>query len=206
MIELIVWLILFSFLSGAILTVRYWYDLAREKNTYDREELIDFPSIIQNQLKRLTNVSDPSLSFLAIGLGMGIAWGLALFGGLVSPDRTGAPDYAEGEMPNYFFQSVLFLLILHLAWPSFRDLANERAGQEGILARMLDAEVPFFYGFTACQAAINLMVWGVHHEVYFLFSVVNALAALFYTGYRMENLTPAESRFSEKDDDEGPEF
>ncbi|MCB1304495.1 MAG: hypothetical protein KDK37_09465, partial [Leptospiraceae bacterium] len=101
------------------------------------------------------------------------------------------------QMPNYFFQSALFILILHLAFPSFRDLARDQGGSSGILMRILNTEIALFFGISCTLAAINLTVWGVHHQTSFLFSLINAVFCMLYAGFR---LSQKEKALEEEED------
>ncbi len=188
MVEIIVWIILYFFLSGAVLVVHYWYNLFQSREQYTRDEILDFMRIIQDQIQKLTASGDRGLNFISIFVGVVTAWILTLFGGLVSPNSSLAPDHAEAEMPNYFFQSALFLLILHLVWPSLKEMALERGGESSPIYKILQTEIPFFYGFCSALGAVNLAVWGVYHEMLFLFCFINMLICLFYVGYRLQSV------------------
>lgn len=184
-IELFVWVILFGIFAGVVLVLDYWGHLLREQETYSRDELIDFYRIIMRQFENLTGRGETGLNYLALGGGIAVAWVLTLFGGLLSPDITMAPDYAEDQIPNYFFSSILFLLILHIVWPSIKDVAADQGGPDGILSRLLATETPFFFAFAVALGAMNLTVWGVYHHMSFLFCAINAVLCFVYAGYRL---------------------
>ena len=169
MLDILVWVILFSIFAGIVLVVHYWYELFRRKDRYGREEILNIPQIIQDQLMHLTDGRDRLLQFAGIGVGIALGWCLTWVGGFFSPDVGPEPDWASAQMPNYFFQSALFVLILHLAYPSFRDLARDSGGSSGVLMRLLNTEIGLFFGLTTTLAAINLTSWGVHHQTSFLF-------------------------------------
>ena len=180
MFGFIIWCVIFPILAGIVLIVQYWADLIRSRDQYTRDELVDLAHILPEQLDRLTGTRDRAMSLF---LGVGAAWLLTLFGGLVSPDVSPAPDYASGQIPNYFFQSILFPAILHLIWPSLRETAQGYGG--GIAAKLVQAEIPFLFGLTAALAAVSLTVWGVYHEMGFFFCALNMLACMAYAGYRL---------------------
>lgn len=185
-LELIVWLILLSICGGIALVFDYWLQLFRRKDSYDREELIDFVYILQRQFELLTSRGDATLNYLGLVSGLGVAWLLTLFGGLLSPDQTAmSPDHAENQVPNYFFQSILFVGVLHAIWPSMREFAQDRGGPDGFLARLLDTELPFFFALCVTLASISLSLWGVYHEMNFLFCLVNAALCIAYAMYRL---------------------
>jgi hypothetical protein len=186
--EIIIWVLLFNWLMGVVLTVQYWAELIRSKESYTRDELLDFIKIIPDRLKRLAG-SDLVSSIGAFFMGIVVAWLLALLGGLFSEHvASGVPDHAQGSIPNYFFQSALFIFVLHIAWPSFKEFAIERGGENGIFYKILAPEIPFFTGLTVCIASINLTAWGVYHEMSFLFCVVDIVILLGYAGYRIDRL------------------
>jgi len=188
MLELIVWACAFSFLMGAVLVLHYWYNLFQSRDQYSREEILDILTILKEQIQRLTGSQEISLVGTAIFAGVITAWILALFGGLVSPDSSTAPDHAEAEMPNYFFQSALFILILHLVWPSMKEFVSDRMGSDSPISQLLEAEVPYFFGLATALGAINIAVWGIYHEMLFLFCFLNMVIMLAYVGYRLQGL------------------
>lgn len=186
MLDILVWVILFSIFAGIVLVVHYWYELFLQKDRYNREELLNIPQIIQDQLLHLTDGRDRMLQFAGIGVGIGIGWCLTWIGGFFSPNVGPEPDWASAQMPNYFFQSALFILILHLAYPSFRELAYDSGGSSGLLMRLLNTEISLFFGLCVTLAAMNLSVWGVHHQTNFLFALINAVLCLGYAGFRLD--------------------
>lgn len=186
MLDILVWVILFSIFAGIVLVVHYWYELFTNKDRYGREEILNIPQILQDQLLHLTEGRDRLLQFAGIGVGIALGWCLTWVGGFFSPDMGPEPDWASAQMPNYFFQSGLFVLILHLAYPSFKDLAQDSGGSSGLLMRLLNTEISLFFGLTCTLAAMNLSVWGVHHQTSFLYALINAVICLLYAGYRLD--------------------
>lgn len=184
-LDFIVWLILFLVLAGIVLVLNYWVYLFQHQDNYSRDELLDFYNIIMNELRRLMGQDDPAINYASAGVGVATAIGLALLGGVFVNDLMAIPDYAEPQAANYFFQSILFVVVLHLVWPSIRDMAMD---QGGFLLRLTDSEIPYFFGLSVGLAAFNLMVWGVHNEMNFFFCVGNMLACLVYGGYRVNTL------------------
>jgi hypothetical protein len=182
MIQILVWIIFYLFFMGAVLVVEYWVRLFRERDEYRRDELIDFPNIIR---ERLLYFSGGKFSgYLAMALGAGTGWFLTLFGGLVSPGSARLPDYATGEITNYFFQSFLFIGILHVTWPSLIEVLRER--QISLIDDFMESEVLFFMGLSCALAAMNISIWGVYHDMSFLYCLVNLLICLAYAGYRLQ--------------------
>lgn len=196
MLGLIVWLIVFGIMFGVVLIVQYWSQLIRSRDQYTRDDLIDFAHIVPQQLDLLLGTRDRATSILGLVLGIGSAWLLTLFGGLVSPDVSPAPDHASGQVPNYFFQSILFPFILHVVWPSLREAAEGYGGPDGIPSRLLRAEVPFLIGLTIALGSVSITMWGTYHEMNFLFCGINLGACLAYAGYRLDQ--------PDRDDDRGP--
>jgi hypothetical protein len=185
-LELFVWAILFMITSGIVLVLNYWFKLFQAKDEYRREEILDFVTILRTELEILTARGEPLLNYAGLGLGVATAWLLTWFGGLMSPDASAlTPDHAENQMPNYFFQSVLFLMMLHFVWPSLKEVAVDRMGVGGLASRALEAELPYFFGLASALGAINVTVWGVFHEMSFLFCAINMLLCLVYAGYRL---------------------
>lgn len=184
--QMFVWLVFFLFFCGVLLVVEYWVRLFRERDEYRREELIDFPTIIRERMLYIVN-GQPA-GYMALGLGALTGWCLTLFGGLVSPGSPRMPDYATPEVTNYFFQSFLFIGILHVTWPSMVEIAREKSIE--LLDQILAAEVPFFLGLCSTLAAMSISIWGVYHEMSFLYCFTNMLVCLAYGGYRLNQFNP----------------
>lgn len=212
-IEILVWATLFGTFASVVLVLDYWSHLLREQDSFTRDELIDLYRINLRQFENLTSRGEAGLNYLAIGGGIAVAWALTLFGGLLSPDITIAPDHAEDQIPNYFFQSILFLLILHIVWPSMKDLASDQGGPDGILGRLLATELPFFFSLAIALGTINLAVWGVHHHMSFMFCAINAGLCFVYAGYRLHTAEQSEftpgsgydEGYDEGDSEDNPE-
>ncbi|MBL8021840.1 MAG: hypothetical protein JNM27_19355 [Leptospirales bacterium] len=188
--EIIVWIILFSILMGVVLVLQYWSELVRSKETYSRDELLDFLRIIPDRLKRLAGKEELGLAIMAIVSGIAVGWLLTLLGGVFAENvAADVPDHAEGSVPNYFFQSALFVFVLHIAWPSFKEFALDRGGEDGMFFRVLSTEIPFFVGLAVTIASINLTSWGVYHEMSFLFCFPDIIILLAYAGYRIDSMS-----------------
>ncbi len=181
--ELIVWSIFLFFFLSAVIVVHYWYDLMRSRDQYRREELIDFQRIIQDRFFDLMGRGDTAMNYAGLATGIGLAWFLTMLGGLFSPGHPSIPDHATDQIPNYFFQSALFPIILHIVWPSLRDIAEQQGGP---FARLVAAEHAFFIGLAVALSAIYVAVWGVFHDVSFLWNLLNLGACLGYAGYRVD--------------------
>ena len=186
MLELLICIILLSWFSGAVLLLRYWYALILSKERYTRDELVDFLNIFMDEQKRLLGSESPLAGIITLGIGVFCAIILTWFGGIISPNLTGASDYAEAQYPNYFFQSFLAPLVLHFVWPTIKDIAVDQGGGPGSFVHKLAlAEVPFFFGLCTGLATANFTAWGYHHEMSFLYCLINSLLCLGYAGYRL---------------------
>lgn len=181
--ELIVWSIVFFFFLSAVIVVHYWYDLLRTRDQYRREELIDLQRIIQDRFFDLMGRGDAVMNYAGLGVGVGVAWVLTLLGGLFSPGHPSIVDHATDQIPNYFFQSALFPAILHITWPSLREFFMQQGGPA---ERLLDSENLFFIGLTIALAAVHVAVWGVYHDMNFLWNAANMGLCLLYAGYRVD--------------------
>ncbi|GIX41039.1 MAG: hypothetical protein KatS3mg129_0772 [Leptospiraceae bacterium] len=180
---IIVWLILFSILLWIVLVVSYWEKLIRSKDTYTREELVYFHKIYDIQLRKM-NPNHSILGYIAFLTGILIAWCLTLLGGLISPDSGPEPDFASNEMANYFFQSGLFVFMLHLVWPSLRFYFEEHFAPDFILDFM-NHDKSFFTGLSVTLPSISLTCWGMYHQISFLFVLINGIILLTYASYQI---------------------
>ncbi|MCB1175632.1 MAG: hypothetical protein KDK39_18805 [Leptospiraceae bacterium] len=195
MFDFFIWLVLFLIIAGIVLVLCYWVHLFTTRDNYERTELIDFYNIIMGELTRLTGERFQFGSGLALLAGAGMAWLLTLFGGWISPAVAAVPDYASDLATNYFFQSILFIGVLHLMWPALQDYAwDSPGGGGGIAAQMLSQEVPFMFTLGSGLAAMNLMNWGVYHQMNFLVVLLNVLSCAIYAGYRVFQYNPEANR------------
>jgi hypothetical protein len=180
----LVWIILFFILFWVVIVVSYWEKLLRSKDVYTREELIYFLQIFDIQLRKM-NPEHSILGYIMFSFGVLIAWLLTLFGGLISPDTGPEPDYASNEMANYFFQSALFVFMLHIVWPSLKFFLEERFAPQ-ILIDLMNQDKPFFTGLSITLPSISLACWGMYHQIHFLFVLINGVILLTYAAYQIQ--------------------
>lgn len=184
MLQIFIWLLIFAFFIALVLLLNYWIYLFETRENYSREEIVNVPKILKTELGRLLAGQDMSLRVVSFVGGLFTAWALTFLGGFLAPDLSPAPDYAADQVPNYFFQSGLFLFILHLIWPAFKDISASSQKQFWLqgLARL---DLPFFISLSVGLAAMNLSLWGLYHEMHFLYCVMNLLLCLGYASYRL---------------------
>jgi hypothetical protein len=181
---IIVWIILFSILLWIVLVVSYWEKLIRSKDTYTREELVYFHKIYDIQLQKM-NPNHSIIGYFAFLTGILIAWFLTFLGGLISPDTGPEPDYASNEMANYFFQSGLFVLMLHIVWPSLKFFLEDRFAPQ-IILDFMNHDKSFFTGLAITLPSISLTCWGLYHQISFLFVLINGIILLTYASYQVQ--------------------
>ncbi|MCS7205152.1 MAG: hypothetical protein NZ853_05605 [Leptospiraceae bacterium] len=181
---LLVWIILFLVLLWLVMVISYWEHLLRQKDIFTRQELIDFKNILFFQLQKM-NPHHSLMGYITFFLGIVNAWLLTLLGGLISPDTGPEPDFTTDEMPNYFFQSALFVGMLHIVWPSLRAYFEER-NFRGIFQEILEHDKSFFTGISVALSSISLACWGVYHEIHFLFVLINGVILLSYAAYQIQ--------------------
>lgn len=180
----IVWIILFCIFFWIVLVISYWEKLIRSKDTYTKEELVDFFSILDIQLRKM-NSGHSIVGYLAFLFGIFIAWVLTWIGGLLSPDRGVEPDFATGEVSNYFFQSFLFVGMLHIVWPSLIVFLEEKFAPD-IVLEFFRKDKSFFTGLSVNLVAISFSLWGVYHSMSFLFVLINGIILLTYASYQIQ--------------------
>ncbi len=177
-------IILFSILFSLVIFFSYWDELLRRQDSYSREELIDFFSIYKKQIEKM-NPDFSLMGFIAFALGITTGWFLTLLGGFLSPDSGAEPDFASSEISNYFFQSFLFVGILHIIWPSLKQYLEEKSIPHSIL-NIIYNEKSFFCSLAISLTSITLASWGVYHKMSFLFFLINAFILLTYAGYQIQ--------------------
>ncbi len=179
-----VWMILFLVFFWIVLVISYWERLIRSKEQYTREELIDFLNIIELQLKKMNPDHSP-IGYLAFLFGIFVGWILTWIGGFLSPDTGTEPDYTTGEVPNYFFQSFLFVGMLHIVWPSLILFLEEKFVPD-IILEFFKKDKSFFSGLAINLVAISFSNWGVYHSMSFLFVLTNGIILLTYASYQVQ--------------------
>lgn len=197
----IIWLILFFIFLWIVLVISYWERLIRSKDIYTKEELVDFLKIIDIQLKKM-NPKHSIIGYFTFLFGIFIAWVLTWIGGLLSPDKGVEPDFATGEVSNYFFQSFLFVGMLHIIWPSLVIFLEEKFAPD-IVLEFFKKDKSFFTGLSVNLVAISFSLWGVYHSMSFLFVLINGIILLTYASYQIQkkDITENELENFEKEND-----
>lgn len=196
----IVWIIIFSIFLWIVLVIPYWENLIRTKEMYTKEELISFFQIYNHQLQKM-NPNHSVLGYIAFFSGIFVAWSLTLIGGFISPDRGKEFDFASNEMANYFFQSGLFVFILHIVWPSMKSYFEENFAPD-ILIKFLENDKAFFTGLATALPSISVSNWGVYHELSFLFVFINSVILLTYAAYQVQREKPTHEYQTNENSDE----
>ena len=214
MAEFIVWIIHFTLFGGAVIFITYWIRLLQNKEELHRKELIDFFDIIKKESQKLFPRPFIPAGYITFLFGIIIAWLLVLLGGAVSPTVGSLPDYASSELTNYFFQSILFPGVLHFLWPLFKEnVALSGTAKNTFLSKLTESDTPFFFGLCVSLGSLNLTLWGIYHDMSFLYCAFNAVICFIYAGFRFptsnENLSEsAENEPLAQEDDlySVPEF
>ena len=175
--EILVWIILLSLFTFSLFVFHHWLELFHYASTYSRDELMDIPSILREKMHSIAGLPLFGAGFLT---GAVFSWLLVLFGGLVSPDITGAPGYGENTPANYFFQSLLFPVLLSFLLPSLKDLLPSGTGNT---AGMMNG---LLIGCALSLGALNLSIWGVHHNTRFLFMFLNCILLFIFALYKFD--------------------
>ncbi|TGK05596.1 hypothetical protein EHQ53_18440 [Leptospira langatensis] len=144
------------------------------KDTFEKTELTDWARIIPSKLVSIFEIGG-SLQYgmIAFGISAFFSYVWTLMGGLI-----GSPHYTD-SFGNYFFLSFI-MPVLVLAFYSF--LASEilkaariSPNSGSMLARLLAQEIPMLSGIFISVIASNLAVYGLYHEIAFLFVLPNIL-------------------------------
>lgn len=200
MAEFIVWIIHFTLFGGAVIFITYWIRLLQNKEELHRKELIDFFDIIKKEAQKLFPRSHVPVGYITFLLGIILAWLLVFLGGLFSPAMGSLPDYASSELTNYFFQSILFPGVLHFIWPLFKEnVALSGTSPNAFLKRFTESDVPFFFGLCVSLGSLNLTLWGIYHDMSFLYCAFNAVFCFIYAGIRFPSSNESLSESAEHD-------
>ena len=180
--DFIIWFFVFSFLLALILVLNYYIFLFRSRENVNRKEVFPIHKIVYNELGRLLMNKNAAPRLISFLLGILCVWMLTLLGGFLAPDLSIAADYAASQIPNYFFQSVIFVLILHLFWPALMETVPL---QTRIMKDLGNLNFPFLFSLSLGLAAMNISLWGLYHELSFIYCIINASLCLGYGSYRL---------------------
>ncbi|WP_061248620.1 hypothetical protein [Leptospira alstonii] len=185
--EFLLYLIFFGIVSGLLVLASYYFKLLflSGRESFERLELIDWIRIIPDELIKLLE-SNGSLQYGAIGFFVSafVSYLWTLLGGMI-----GAPHYAD-SFGNYFFLSFLLpatLLTTYGVLVEFvlKDLPSTNPNH--FLVRFFEQEVAVLSGSAISVIASNLAVYGLFHEIPFLFvfpniSIIAVLLVLRWNG------------------------
>ncbi len=174
MIFLITYSILFILLLAGVSAFHYWTSLLTEKTTYTRLELLDPSLLLGTALKKIFPSGKTAPAGVSFLLGILLSVLFTWAGGLISPDRSDAPDFAGNELANYFFQSNIVLLLFLFGWKYLNDLAA--GSSRTFLSEILSSDTAFISGAGLSFSSVGLSAWGVYHEMYFLAVLLNVVA------------------------------
>ncbi|MBE7411656.1 MAG: hypothetical protein L6Q54_03260 [Leptospiraceae bacterium] len=183
--EFLLFLIFFGIAFGVISVLNYYFKLFgdREKDTFSREELIDFLRIIPKEmLSVIESHGDIQNGGIAFFLSAFFSYLWSLLGGLI-----GSPHYTN-EFGNYFFQSFFILGILMATYTSLKEaiLGDLLFTNEGhFLVKLLSQEIPILCGMGVSLIAANLSVYGLYHQTLFLFTLCNVCIIAALLLYKM---------------------
>ena len=183
-LEIIIWVFFYTCFFSFILLLYYWINLFRYKDTYTKEEIFSIVPILKQEYERFFPYSSEASHFLSIGLGIAFAWLLTFLGGILSPDLDNLPDYASSELSNYFFQSFLILILFHITFPAIRD--TNFYTKRLVLQKFFRHEFSFLISLSISLASMNIVLWGLYHELLFLYILINVFLCLLYALYRIQ--------------------
>lgn len=172
--EFVLYLFFFAFALVSLSLADYYFGLLHlsGKETFEKQELTDWLRIIPSKILSVLE-SGGSLQFglIAFLIATFFAYLWTLLGGLI-----GSPHYTD-SFGNYFFLSLILpvLLLFFYSYLSSELLHAARISPDGdsFLARLLDQEIPFLSGWFLSVIASNLAVYGLYHEIAFLFVLPN---------------------------------
>ena len=181
------WLFVFILLLHFILLFNYWQNLFRAKEKYSRDELVALPKILLQEFRRLF-FSSSSFIFIMLNFftGITLASFLVFLGGALALDISPAPDLAGNQLSNYFFQSFLFLLVLHLLEPKWKEIFLGEDKQNSLLAKIFHGSAYLYLGLAISLAAWNISIWLLYNEIHSFYYIMNVPLCLLYANYRLQ--------------------
>lgn len=185
MVEYLLYLFFFILLLIVTAIVSYYFRIFRDMNkeSYERNELIDFKSIFVRELIYLFEANgNMQYGIPAFLLSAVLTHVWTLLGAVV-----GSPHYTN-EFGNYFFLSFVIYLAIIIGYPFLFDaFLGEKQEMEPYnpLVQFFSQEVPMLMGCGISLIAANLTVYGLYHEIYFLFVLVNIVVIMGLFLYRL---------------------
>ena len=185
MLVFIAWLLICILLNTALLLLNYWQNLFQKQKSYTRNELLALGHILQHEFKYLIkSKASPIYIYLTFIISLLFAWFLVFLGGLLAWDISPAPDMASDQLSNYFFQSFLILLVLHIIEPHLQNFMPRDL--ESLWHKIFATKLYFYLGLATSLASINSILWLIYHEMNFLYGITNAPLCLAYAYYRLQ--------------------
>ncbi|EKO52690.1 MULTISPECIES: hypothetical protein [Leptospira] len=185
--EFLLYLIFFGIVSVLLVLASYYFKLLflSGRESFERLELVDWIRIVPDELIKLLE-SSGSLQYAAIAFFVSafISYLWTLLGGMI-----GAPHYAD-SFGNYFFLSFLLPVTLLTTYGILVELVLKdlpSTNPNHFLVRFLEQEVAILSGCSISVIASNLAVYGLFHEISFLFvfpniSIIAVLLVLRWNG------------------------
>ncbi|EQA36165.1 hypothetical protein LEP1GSC047_3384 [Leptospira inadai serovar Lyme str. 10] len=206
--EFFLYLIFFAFTLSFLSLADYYFGLLflSGKDMFAKSELTDWIRILPSKILQIFEAGgNLQYGLISFGLSAFVSYIWTLTGGLI-----GAPHYAD-SFGNYFFLSFLMPGLLLAFYPALateilKSTSNSRP--DSFLARFLGQEIPFLSGVFVSVIASNLAVYGLYHEIAFLFVLPNiAILAILlilrwngkvrFGGIRLDRQEPHEDDFGE---------
>jgi hypothetical protein len=183
--EYLLYLLFFLLTLVIVSAINHYVRIFKDKDrdSYDRIELLDIRTIFIREFififEANKNMQYGVPAFLLTAF---ITHGWTLLGGLI-----GSPHYTN-EVGNYFFLSFLLPLLLAVGHPFLFDAFLGDKHLENPYSppvQFFSQEIPMLMGCSVSMIAANLTVYGMYHEVYFLFILLNIVVVAFLVLYRM---------------------
>ncbi|WP_078129335.1 hypothetical protein [Leptospira alexanderi] len=205
--EFLLYLIFFGIVSGVLVLANYYFKLLflSGRKSFERLELVDWIRIVPDELIKLLE-SNGSLQYGAIALFVSafVSYLWTLLGGII-----GAPHYSDA-FGNYFFLSFLLPVTLLTTYGVLVELVLKdlpSTSPNHFLVRFFEQEIPILSGSAISVISSNLAVYGLFHEIPFLFvlpniSIIAVLLVLRWNGkvkFGGIQFSGSKNRFAEED-------
>ncbi|ALO25691.1 MULTISPECIES: hypothetical protein [Leptospira] len=205
--EFLLYLIFFGIVSGVLVLADYYFKLLflSGRESFERLELVDWIRIIPDELIKLLEFNG-SLQYGAIAFFVSafISYLWTLLGGII-----GAPHYSDA-FGNYFFLSFLLPATLLTTYGVLVELVLKdlpSTSPNHFLVRFFEQEIPILSGSALSVISSNLAVYGLFHEIPFLFvlpniSIIAVLLVLRWNGkvkFGGIQFSNSKNRFTEED-------
>jgi len=194
--EFILFLLFFAIGLVFLSLLGYYYILLFQSNrdTFERDELVDFQRILSPQvLSNFETEGDLQSGLIAFAISVVVSFLWSLLSAVF-----GLSTYSN-EFTTYFFNSCFIPLVFFYGAPLLQDYLSGNIGSSHIATKLSGQTTALVAGSTSFLFASNITLYGFYHEALFFFVFINIVSLIAVYIYRKREV--AIDRISESHED-----